>query len=205
MTHPVFTTITKRTAAVLTVPLLLLAGCAAQGTTSATPAASAPSSAASTYTPSPSPTPSATPSYNVDGALEAVKIALCNLYDPDDDAADWAENDCDSVADQLDVQFRPSKKDFEITVKVREKKCFGSAGCNVTYRIDPEYVGDDDFPDTGETEVMYAIKGAEEPIENYFTVDSEGSASVDFEETASTASSSDKLTAVVTDVSYSEE
>jgi hypothetical protein len=33
------------------------------------------------------------------------------------------------------------KSDFEIGIKILEKKCFGSAGCSVTYRIKPKYVG----------------------------------------------------------------
>jgi hypothetical protein len=37
--------------------------------------------------------------------------------------------------------FTPRKSDFEIGIKILEKKCFGSAGCSVTYRIKPEYVG----------------------------------------------------------------
>lgn len=35
----------------------------------------------------------------------------------------------------------PKPADFTIAVKVLEKKCFGSAGCNVTYQIDPKYTG----------------------------------------------------------------
>jgi hypothetical protein len=35
--------------------------------------------------------------------------------------------------------FTPRKSDFEI--KILEKKCLGSAGCSVTDRIKPKYVG----------------------------------------------------------------
>jgi hypothetical protein len=37
--------------------------------------------------------------------------------------------------------FTPRKSDFEIEIKILEKKCFGSAGCSVTHRIKPKYVG----------------------------------------------------------------
>jgi hypothetical protein len=37
--------------------------------------------------------------------------------------------------------FTPRKSDFEIGIKILEKKCFGSAGCSLTYRIKPKYVG----------------------------------------------------------------
>jgi hypothetical protein len=37
--------------------------------------------------------------------------------------------------------FTPRKSDFEIGIKILEKKCFGSAGCSVTYQIKPKYVG----------------------------------------------------------------
>jgi hypothetical protein len=37
--------------------------------------------------------------------------------------------------------FTPRKSDFEIGIKILEKKCFGSAGCSVTYRIKPSASG----------------------------------------------------------------
>ena len=37
--------------------------------------------------------------------------------------------------------FTRRKSDFEIGIKILEKKCFGSAGCSVTYGIKPKYVG----------------------------------------------------------------
>jgi hypothetical protein len=38
-------------------------------------------------------------------------------------------------------RVHPRKSDFDIGIKILEKKCFGSAGCSVTYRIKPRYVG----------------------------------------------------------------
>jgi hypothetical protein len=37
--------------------------------------------------------------------------------------------------------FTPRKSDFEIGIKILDKKCFGSVGCSVTYRSKPKYVG----------------------------------------------------------------
>ncbi|MGC4749678.1 hypothetical protein ACLQ28_29080 [Micromonospora sp. DT201] len=93
----------------------------------------------------------------------------------------------------------PTKGDFKLAVKTLRKQCFGSAGCNITYRIDVTYNGDGLDP-SGTYEVTYEVRGAEDPIINTFEVTGD-SASVQQEETASTKRSGDKLTAVVTDVS----
>ncbi|MET7709888.1 hypothetical protein [Micromonospora sp. NPDC005413] len=93
----------------------------------------------------------------------------------------------------------PAKGDFKLKVKTLRKQCFGSAGCNITYRIDVTYTGDGLDP-SRTYEVTYEVKGAEDPVINTFEVTGD-SASVQQEETASTKRSGDKLTAVVTDVS----
>lgn len=93
----------------------------------------------------------------------------------------------------------PTKNDFKLKVKVLSKRCFGSAGCNITYRIDVTYTGTGLDP-SRTYEVTYAVKGAEDPIINTFEVTGD-SASVQQEEMASTKRSGDKLTAVVTSVS----
>ncbi|SCG53841.1 hypothetical protein GA0070609_2878 [Micromonospora echinaurantiaca] len=93
----------------------------------------------------------------------------------------------------------PTKSDFKLKVKVLKKQCFGSAGCNITYRIGVTYTGDGDLDPSKTYEVTYQVKGAEDPIINTFEVTGD-SASVQEEEMASTKRSSDKLTAVVTDV-----
>jgi hypothetical protein len=100
----------------------------------------------------------------------------------------------------LPVYATPTKNDFKLKVKILRKQCFGSAGCNVTYRIDVTYTGDGDLDPSKTYEVTYQVKGAEDPIINTFEVTGD-SASVQQEEMASTQRSGDKLTAVVTDVS----
>lgn len=99
------------------------------------------------------------------------------------------------------VLYAPEPDDFEITVKVLKKQCFGSAGCNVTYRIDPSYVGTMSIPDAGTTEVTYEVKGGEDPQISTFTIE-DGTATFDSEERLQTSSSKAKLTAKVTDVTY---
>jgi hypothetical protein len=93
----------------------------------------------------------------------------------------------------------PSPSDFQLTVKVIEQECFGSAGCIVTFRLDIAYTGPR-LP-TGVTyEVVYEVRGGEEPLINNFTIQGD-IATQDREQTISTTSSKAKLTAVVTDVS----
>jgi hypothetical protein len=36
----------------------------------------------------------------------------------------------------------PKPADFTIKIKIKRKACFGSAGCNISYQIDPKYHGD---------------------------------------------------------------
>lgn len=96
-----------------------------------------------------------------------------------------------------------STDDFKVGVKVLKKKCYGSAGCNVTFRIVPKYVGVLPLPETGTIEVTYEVKGGEDPLVNTFTIEG-GSASYDAEELIGTRKSSAKLKAVVLDVTHSE-
>ena len=93
----------------------------------------------------------------------------------------------------------PTVKDFKLTVKTLTKQCFGSAGCNVTFRILVTYNGP--ALDPGKSyEVLYQVRGGEDgPLANKLTVEG-GESSVDEEEMVSTSKSSAKLTAVVTDV-----
>ncbi|MEU5942249.1 hypothetical protein ABZ807_24385 [Micromonospora sp. NPDC047548] len=104
-----------------------------------------------------------------------------------------------STAPAVPTYDAPTKSDFKLKVKILRKQCFGSAGCNITYRIDVTYSGAGLDPSTT-YEVTYEVKGAEDPIINTFEVTGD-SASVQEEEMASTKRSADKLTAVVTSVS----
>jgi hypothetical protein len=94
---------------------------------------------------------------------------------------------------------QPRRRDFELTVKTLSKQCFGSAGCNLTYRIEVGYDGPPLDP-SNTYEVVYEVRGGEDgPQINTLTVEGDQS-SVDSEESISTNSSARKLTAVVTSV-----
>jgi hypothetical protein len=99
--------------------------------------------------------------------------------------------------------FTPRKTDFRIGIKILQKTCLGSAGCSISFQIEPTYVGSQALPSTGTIEVTYSILGAEDPIENTFSIVN-GQANYDKEEVASTSSSAVKLSAQVIDVSYTE-
>ncbi len=95
----------------------------------------------------------------------------------------------------------PSPADFVISIKILRKQCFGSAGCNVTYQIDPQYTGA--TPLKGRTlMVVYEVAGGEDsPQINNFTVRGDGSASFPKEERTGTSSSGATLKAKVTSIS----
>jgi hypothetical protein len=96
--------------------------------------------------------------------------------------------------------FTPGPADFRLTLKTLKKACFGSAGCNVTYRIQPTYIGTETLEPGTEYEVTYEVRGGQDGAQtNTFTLQ-DGNASVDSEEFLSTTSSGTKLTAKVTDV-----
>jgi hypothetical protein len=104
-------------------------------------------------------------------------------------------------SDTAPAYVTPKKGDFTVTLKVLSKECFGTAGCNITYRaklsqdlptgaLDPDvtydltYVvhGDDSGP---QTETMYITGDQyEQPSEGF----------------ASTPSSGTKLTVTVTKI-----
>lgn len=122
--------------------------------------------------------------YSVDAATGAV---VCK---PADGAA---------VVDDGPTYATPAAGDFTVTVKILEKQCFGSAGCNITYRIDPEYVGDQLDPAVTWL-VTYEVHGVEDgPQINTFEVTG-SEAAFEAEENASTASTRAKLTVKVTEV-----
>lgn len=92
----------------------------------------------------------------------------------------------------------PVIANFKVTVKVTKKSCFGSAGCNIEFRISPKYTGTLDPSKT--YEVTYEVSGVEDgPKINTFQLTG-STATVDETELASTKSSKVKLTVKVTDV-----
>jgi len=96
------------------------------------------------------------------------------------------------------AKVKPDPKGFTIGVKTLKKECFGSAGCNITFRIDPSYNGTA-YTDTTTWEVVYQVNGGEDPLTNRFTLHG-GQASFDEEEFIQTKSSSAVLSAVVVEI-----
>lgn len=103
--------------------------------------------------------------------VTAVVFALALLVAEvrsDDDSASAAKQSS-SAAPALDdepepveettppVELEPS--DFMLEAKVTERTCFGSAGCNVTYRVEPTYLGDlSELPDAT-VEITFEVTG----------------------------------------------
>ena len=97
----------------------------------------------------------------------------------------------------------PQPTDFAISVKVLSKACFGSAGCSVTYQIDPHYWHGSTAPLSGRAfTVIYEVSGGKGgPQINNFTINSNGTAHYQRQEFVSTSSSGTTLTARATNVS----
>jgi hypothetical protein len=90
--------------------------------------------------------------------------------------------------------------DLELTIKETSKHCFGSAGCNVEYKVKVAFAIPDPGELAGDYDVTFRIKGDEDgPITDTITVYSDGKYDVS-EGYASTPSSHTKLSAKVTDV-----
>jgi hypothetical protein len=155
---------------------VLFAGCTAIGIAAVVATGDAPSRAVS---PSPTPTwelPSvSSPAPSADGVQETTP--------------------------SREPTYTPKPADFKLTPKILKKQCFGSAGCNITYRILVDFVGAGTLDSATAYEVTYEVRGVEDgPAVNTFTVEN-GQSTVDSEEFGSTPSTATKLRAVATDVS----
>jgi hypothetical protein len=92
----------------------------------------------------------------------------------------------------------PHRSDFKLTVKETERHCFGSAGCNVTFRVRVAQTRPLVLDPDKTYELTYRIRGAEDSYTNTLELTGD-SYSADRDEEVSTASDV-KLTAVVLDV-----
>lgn len=97
--------------------------------------------------------------------------------------------------------YEPEPDDFEVGTSVKEQQCFGTAGCNVTLKIIPEYVGSQ-IPDESTTwEITYEIRGIEDsPLIDTFSLE-DGEFSFQGEQSVSTSRKNAKITTKVTSVS----
>jgi hypothetical protein len=95
--------------------------------------------------------------------------------------------------------YQPGPEDFELTVKTLEKQCFGSAGCNVTFRVELGYGGPPLDP-SATYEVTYELMGGEDQLISTLTVTGD-EYTVPDEESIGTESEDAELVAEVTAVS----
>ncbi|MGV0742283.1 hypothetical protein [Mycolicibacterium sp. XJ870] len=91
----------------------------------------------------------------------------------------------------------PVPADFVIGVIVTEQKCFGSAGCNYRYTINPQYVSANPLPD--KTTVVFKVTGGDQDQIGNFTINGDGTATFDRETSISGPEGAD-LRATVTQV-----
>lgn len=96
------------------------------------------------------------------------------------------------------AKYSPKPGDFSVTALVLKRDCFGSAGCNVQYRINPQYKGQP-LSDSQSFTVTYTVKGGSDPQEGNFTLIG-GKATYSEMEFIQTSSASAKLTITVTSV-----
>lgn len=94
---------------------------------------------------------------------------------------------------------QPTAGDFKLAVKVLEKKCFGSAGCNVTYRVDLTYTGASPLDPDTTYELTYEVRGLEDSAIGTMRITGD-QYEHDEHEFGSTSSSSKKLSVIVVDV-----
>lgn len=93
--------------------------------------------------------------------------------------------------------YAPAPGDFHLAVVEMEKKCFGSAGCLVTFRVEVTYLGAT-LPDPSKTfTAIYDVTGGDEPMTNRFTITG-SEVSVPSEEMIQTGGPNAVLTATVT-------
>lgn len=91
----------------------------------------------------------------------------------------------------------PVPADFIIGVIVTEQKCFGTAGCNYRYTINPQYVSAKPLPD--KTTVVFKVTGGDQDQIGNFSIDADGTATFDRETGISGPEGAD-LRATVTQV-----
>lgn len=77
------------------------------------------------------------------------------------------------------VAAPPTPADFVVGVIITEQKCFGSAGCNYHYTINPQYISAKPLPE--KTTVVFTVSGGEQDQVGNFSIDADGTATFDRE------------------------
>jgi hypothetical protein len=89
-----------------------------------------------------------------------------------DSPADWSDEDLEYTPEPEPVIREPKAKDFKVTLKVKSKACFGSAGCNYTVEPEVAYNGALPLDDSKSFDLTYKITGPEtEPVIETVTID----------------------------------
>lgn len=97
------------------------------------------------------------------------------------------------------VYVTPVPADFAITVNELSRKCFGSAGCNVTFSIGLENVGAHEFDPAKSYKLVYTVNGTEDPYSNNVTITGDRY-TYESEEFVQVKDKATKLTATVTSI-----
>ena len=71
-------------------------------------------------------------------------------------------NTAEKVAKTTSGPYTPIPTDFALSVITLEQSCFGSAGCNVNYRIEVAYVGAQTPAKNKSFQVVYEVTGTED-------------------------------------------
>lgn len=75
-----------------------------------------------------------------------------------------------AAATPSQVYNAPTPADFTLVLTELSRKCFGSAGCNVTFTVQLTANDGITYDPTKTYKVMYSIAGAEDSYTNYLTI-----------------------------------
>ncbi|WP_299569555.1 hypothetical protein [uncultured Williamsia sp.] len=131
------------------------------------------------------------------GAGVTYAIMQTDATDTSTAAASATTTDAPATTRTSSAPVIPKPSDFVIGINVTGQQCFGSAGCNYRFRINPQYVGLTPLPDT--LTVVYKVSGGDEDQIANFTIKSDGTATIDSESLVQGPAGA-QLTAVATQV-----
>jgi hypothetical protein len=132
----------------------------------------------------------------LDGSNQALAEAEAKVDALLSEAADDGVSDAEPA---ISGGAAVAPRNFRLDVRTRSKECYGSAGCNLTVQVDPNYVGKQDVS-TGSWEITYELRGGEDgPVVETMTLE-DGTFTFPEEQFLGTSSSSSQITAVVTEV-----
>jgi hypothetical protein len=86
-------------------------------------------------------------------------------------------------------EAHPTPQTLKLTLRITSKQCFGSAGCNVEYRVAPVWTATPGVELDGDYDITYEVTGDDSgPILDTLTIYSNGKYEVPFEGLMSTSS-----------------